>query len=212
MAQRKFPLRHLLFYNLQINLDDCIMPNEVLDVVNDQDIVIGRELRTVVHRRGLQHRGVHVFLFTREGRLLIQQRSKDRAASPSLLDGSVSEHVQAGEDYMTAAIRGMREELGLEGIDIQPIVTFRMNYGPNDNEISRLFLGTVEPAIVQFNPVEIEKITYLGLVELLERMGTAEDDFCSWFVQIIRWAIGRPSELSILKIHENVHLPWLPIK
>jgi isopentenyldiphosphate isomerase len=187
------------------------MSDELLDVVDDKDNVAGRELRTVVHQRGLQHRGVHVFLFTREGRLLIQQRSKDRAASPSLLDCSVSEHVQAGEDYMTAAVRGIREELGLNGIDIQPIVTFQMNYGPNDNEISRIFQGSIDPMLVQFDPVEIEKITYFSLVELLERMETAEDTFCSWFVQIVQWAIGKSSELSILKIHNDVHVPWLPI-
>ncbi len=188
------------------------MSDELLDVVDDDDNVTGQELRSVVHQRGLQHRGVHVFLFTRKGRLLVQQRSKDRAASPSLLDGSVSEHVQAGEDYVAAAIRGMREELGLEGIDIQPIVTFKMNYGPNDNEISRLFQGFIDPMLVQFDPVEIEKITYISLVELLERMETAEGTFCYWFLQIIKWAIGKPSELSILKINKNVHLPWLPIK
>ena len=188
------------------------MSDELLDIVDDDDNVTGQELRSVVHQRGLQHRGAHVFLLTRDGRLLIQQRSKDRAASPSLLDCSVSEHVQAGEDYMTAAIRGMREELGLERINIQPIVTFKMNYGPNDNEISQLFLGFIDPTLVKFDPVEIEKITYFSLGELLERMETVEGAFCSWFVQIIQWAIGKPSELSILKIHENVHLPWLPIK
>jgi isopentenyldiphosphate isomerase len=188
------------------------MSDELLDVVDDDDNVAGQELRTVVHQRGLQHRGVHVFLFTREGRLLIQQRSKDRAASPSLLDCSVSEHVKADEAYMSAAIRGIREELGLEGIDIQPIVTFKMNYGPNDNEISRLFQGFINPTLVKFYPVEVEKIAYISLIELLEQMGKAEDAFCSWFVQIIQWAIGNPSKLSILKIHEDVHLPWLPIK
>ena len=188
------------------------MSDELLDIVDDDDNVAGQELRTVVHQRGLQHRGVHVFLFTQEGRLLIQQRSKDRAVSPSLLDGSVSEHVQAGEDYTSAAIRGIREELGLVRINIQPIVTFKMNYGPNDNEISQLFQGSINPTLVKFDSVEIEKITYISLIELLEQMGKAEEAFCSWFVQIIHWAIGNPSELSILKIHDEVHLPWIPIK
>jgi len=186
--------------------------DELLDVVDDNDKVNSQELRTVVHQRGLQHRGVHVFLFTREGRLLIQQRSKDRATSPSLLDCSVSEHVQAGEDYLTAAQRGMKEELGLKGTQVREIVTFRMNYGPHDNEISRLFQGFVDPALVQFDPVEIEKIRYFSLIELLERMEIAEGTFCYWFLQIIQWATGKPSELSILKIHEDVHLPWLLIK
>jgi len=187
------------------------MSDELLDVVNDDDIVIGREMRSVVHRRGLQHRGVHVFLFTQDGRLLVQRRSKDRAASPSLLDCSVSEHVQADEDYRTAAFRGMKEELGLNAMEIQEIVSFRMNYGPNDNEISRIYQGFVDPARVQFDPVEIEGIAYYGLAELLQRMEAGEESFCSWFVQIVQWAIGNPSELNVLMINNNVSLPWLPI-
>jgi len=187
------------------------MPDELLDVVNDDDLVIGREMRSVVHRRGLQHRGVHVFLFSHDGRLLVQRRSKDRAASPSLLDCSVSEHVQAGEDYMTAAFRGMKEELGLKAAEIREIVSFRMNYGPNDNEISRIFQGFISPVLVHFDPVEIEGIAYYSLDELLERMEAGEEAFCTWFVQIISWAIGKPSELNVLKINNNVRLPWLPI-
>jgi 16S rRNA (adenine1518-N6/adenine1519-N6)-dimethyltransferase len=187
------------------------MPDELLDVVDNNDTVIGREMRSVVHRRGLQHRGVHVFLFSQKGRLLVQQRNKDRSASPSLLDCSVSEHVQAGEDYWTAAFRGMNEELGLKAADIQEIVTFRMNYGPNDNEISRTYQGFIDPALVHFDPVEIEGIAYYSLDELLEQMEAREVAFCSWFVQIIRWAIGRPSELKVIKINNDVRLPWLPI-
>src|SRR5690606_41586717 len=93
------------------------MTEELLDIVDDNDHVIGQESRTIVHQRGLQHRGVHVFLFTDDGKMLIQKRSADRAASPSLLDCSISEHVKAGEDYHDAAIRGMKEELGVEGIE-----------------------------------------------------------------------------------------------
>ena len=188
------------------------MTDELLDVVDNDDFVIGREMRAIVHQRGLQHRGIHVFLFTPEGRLLIQRRSKDRATSPSLLDCSVSEHVQSGEDYLTAARRGMREELGLKGMEeIHEIVTFRMNYGFNDNQISRLFQGFIDPVMVQFDTVEIEEISYFTTAELLERVEASNATFCRWFVQMVQWATGKPSELSVIKIQKNVHLPWLPI-
>jgi isopentenyldiphosphate isomerase len=186
------------------------MPDELLDIVNDEDVVTGRNLRSVVHQRGLQHRGAHVFLFTSEGRLLVQRRSKDRAASPSLLDCSISEHVQAGEDYLAAAKRGMKEEMGLDESDLQPVVTFAMNYGPNDNEISQLFQGSVDPAAVQFDPVEVEQVAFYSMAKLLERMRTEEAAFCAWFLQIVRWAVNEPSQLRVLKIHPGIQLPWLP--
>lgn len=161
------------------------MTEELLDIVDDNDHVIGQESRTIVHQRGLQHRGVHVFLFTDDGKMLIQKRSADRAASPSLLDCSISEHVKAGEDYHDAAIRGMKEELGVEGIEIERLTKFRMNYGVNDNEISELYQGVVHPELVQFDPVEIESVMYLSMDELRRMLEEDSQSLCGWFVEML---------------------------
>jgi isopentenyldiphosphate isomerase len=177
------------------------MSDELLDIVNDQDVVTGQQMRSTVHQLGLQHRGVHVFLFTRDKKMLVQKRSADRVASPSALDCSVSEHVKAGEDYLSAAMRGMREEMGLEGIEIQPLVTFRMIYGPNDHEISRIYKGMVDPRSVRFDPVEIEKIGYHSLSELRALMRRGDVVFSYWFEQLIKWSQGESSAMNILTTH-----------
>ena len=176
------------------------MPDETFDVVDENDTVLGQELRSVVHQRGLWHRGVHVFLFTNEGKLLVQQRSKDRLHAPLALDCSVSEHVKAGEDYYAAAMRGLKEEMGLEGIRIELLVKFKMNYGPNDNEISVLYKGNVDPASVKFDPIEIERIDYYSLNELQEMLGNEENNFSYWFEQILGWYFRKPSALQILGV------------
>ena len=175
------------------------MPDELFDVVDEQDYVVGQEMRSVVHQRGLWHRGVHVFLFTREGKLLVQQRSKDRVHAPLALDCSVSEHVKAGEDYYTAAVRGLKEEMGVEGIEIEPLVKFKMNYGPNDNEISELYQGIVDPSVVRFDPVEIERIDYYSLPELQKLMGSEKHNLSYWFEQILQWYLGEPSAVQVCK-------------
>ena len=173
--------------------------DELLDIVNNEDIVIGQEMRSIVHQLGLQHRGAHVFLFTRDGKMMVQKRSADRATSPSMLDCSVSEHVKAGEGYFDAALRGMKEEMGVDGIEIDPLVTFRMNYGINDNEISRLFEGIVDPEKVKFDLVEIEEINYYSVNELLGMIKAGDLKFCGWFIEILNWYVGNPSKLSVLK-------------
>lgn len=161
------------------------MTEELLDIVDDNDHVIGQESRAIVHQRGLQHRGVHVFLFTDDGKMLIQKRSADRTASPSLLDCSISEHVKAGESYHDGAVRGMREELGVEGIEIERLTKFRMNYGVNDNEISELYQGVVNPELVQFDPVEIESVMYLSMDELRRMLQDDSQSLCGWFVEML---------------------------
>jgi len=175
------------------------MPDELFDIVDEQDQVTGQEWRSVVHQRGLWHRGAHVFLFSQDGKLLVQQRSKDRVHAPLALDCSVSEHLKAGEDYFTAAVRGLKEEMGLKGIDIQALVKFKMNYGPNDNEISELYQGIVDPAAVQFDPVEVERIDYYSLTELEEFLVNKKFVFSYWFEQIIQWYLDNPSALQVLE-------------
>jgi isopentenyl-diphosphate Delta-isomerase len=171
--------------------------DELLDIVNDEDIVIGQEMRSTVHQLGLQHRGVHVFLFTPDGKLLVQKRSADRIHSPSMLDCSVSEHVKAGESYLEAAMRGMKEEMGVEGIEIKPLVKFRMNYGINDNEISTLYEGLVDPEKVKFDPIEIEVIYYFSVQELHEMIQGGKVKFCSWFVELLNWNLGEPTRMNL---------------
>ena len=175
------------------------MADELLDIVNEDDEVTHQEMRSVVHQHGLWHRGAHVFLFDENGDLLVQKRSADRIHSPSLLDCSVSEHVKAGESYQAAALRGLREEMGVTGITLTPLVKFRMNYGLNDNEVSALYTGTVNPAAVNFDPVEISEISYRNMDELRSLMESQPDLFCGWFIQILKWYWSEPANMSVYK-------------
>lgn len=177
------------------------MSDELLDIVDDHDLVVGQQMRSTVHVLGLQHRGVHVFLFTPERKMLIQKRSADRIHFPSALDCSVSEHVKAGESYLNAAIRGLKEELGLTDLEIKPIVKFKMNYGINDNEISTLYEGTVDPEKVRFDVVEIEQITYQSADETHKMMKKENIKFCGWFVDLMNWYWGKPTKLTVLKVY-----------
>jgi isopentenyldiphosphate isomerase len=97
------------------------VPEEYLDVVDENNRVIGREERGIIHRTGLWHRGVHIFLFTPDRKLLVQERSLQQL-SPNLPDCSVSEHLKAGESYPDAARRGLREELGIAQISLKQIL------------------------------------------------------------------------------------------
>ncbi len=176
------------------------MAEEDFDIVDDDDVVIGQERRSVVHQKGLLHRGVHVWLFAPDGKLLIQRRSDDRPTAPGSLDCSVSEHVKAGEDYLSAAQRGLKEELGVEGIDLRLVVKFKMNYGPNDNEISELFQGKLAArAGVHFDPVEVESVMFAAIDELQRWLNEGVRPFSKWLVQMLRWLADEPNEMHILR-------------
>lgn len=172
--------------------------DELLDVVNDEDAVTGQSMRSVVHQRGLLHRGVHVFLFNEKGEMLIQKRSADRSNSPSLLDCSVSEHVKAGESYLEAAVRGLKEEMGVEGISLTRRGKIQMEYGVNDFEISEIYEGQLNGTSVQFDPVEIAEVGFMSLDAIRRGISEEGEKYCYWFVELMKWYLGQPANLKTM--------------
>ena len=185
------------------------MTDEWLDVVDAEDGVIGQESRLEVHRRGLRHRGVHVFLFNDRGELLVQQRGAQRETSPSALDCSVSEHVRAGEDYLQAAQRGLKEELGLEITALTPVVHFSMTYGENDNKISQLYEGSLPSERICIDPEEVAEVNYCRLDVLLERLKNSDGAFSRWFRELLKWYCGEPSEVEVRTFYQKAY--WLGV-
>src|SRR5436190_4916815 len=89
------------------------MPEEIFDVVNERDEVVGRNTRNEVHRLGLMHRAVHVLVYNSRGEVFLQKRSMRKDRQPGVWDSSASGHLDCGEDYDTCAVREVREEIGL---------------------------------------------------------------------------------------------------
>ncbi|MCF3651820.1 NUDIX hydrolase [Synoicihabitans lomoniglobus] len=87
--------------------------DEIFDVVDENDQVIGQATRAEVHRRKLWHRAIHVWVFNAAGRIFLQKRSLLKDMAPGCWDSSCSGHLDSGEDYATAAVRELGEEIGL---------------------------------------------------------------------------------------------------
>jgi len=86
---------------------------ELVDVVDSGDRVIGTASLRECLREGLLHRAVAVLVVRSDGRLVLQQRSRNDRWHPGRWTLSCTGHVKAGEDYRSAAKRELSEELGL---------------------------------------------------------------------------------------------------
>lgn len=90
------------------------MSEEIFDIVNERDEVIGQNTRREVHARGLWHRAVHVLVFNARGEVFLQKRSMLKDTAKGKWDSSASGHLDTGEAYDACAVREVREEIGLE--------------------------------------------------------------------------------------------------
>lgn len=89
------------------------MSEEIFDIVDDRDRVIGKQTRQEVHRRSVKHRAVHVLVVNERGEVYLQKRSFKKDTFPGAWDSSSSGHVNSGETYDACAVRETREEIGL---------------------------------------------------------------------------------------------------
>ena len=93
------------------------MTVEMLEIVDENDNVIGTAPRSEIHAKGLLHREVNVMFITPKGDLIFQRRSKTKDVYPDLLDAAAGGHVDTGHSYDHTAFKETQEETGLT---IQP--------------------------------------------------------------------------------------------
>lgn len=87
---------------------------EQIDVLNMDGTPSGYSCgRTKIHAEGLWHRTVHIWAFDGEGKILFQLRSTQKENNPGLYDTSCAGHITAGDSSLNAAVRELREELGV---------------------------------------------------------------------------------------------------
>lgn len=143
------------------NTDDDLLP-----VVDDDDKVLRHASRREIHMNGLMHRSVHLVIVNSRGQVLLQKRSVKKDSHPGFWDISVGGHVDAGEDYDTAAVRELREEMGVDA-PFREVGRRRPN-PENGWEFVRLYEcqtdGPVRP-----DPEEIDEVRWVDPSELFEK-------------------------------------------
>jgi 8-oxo-dGTP pyrophosphatase MutT (NUDIX family) len=121
--------------------------DEILDVVDEEDRVVGQAPRRDVYARRLRHRCVFVLARDPEGRVFVHRRTPHKLVFPSLYDMFVGGVVGAGESYDDAALREAEEELGVTGLP-RPEPLFRFLYDtPQHTWWSAIYQVRCEPPV-----------------------------------------------------------------
>jgi isopentenyl-diphosphate delta-isomerase type 1 len=142
------------------------MVENYFDVVDFKDEVLGQALRERVHAEQLRHRAVHILLRDERGRVLLQRRSVRKENYPGCWDSACSGHVDAGESYLTAAERELREELGMEVRGLRAL--FKIDAREETGwEFVWVYEGRISAdALFKLNADEVDEVSFFELDEI----------------------------------------------
>lgn len=166
---------------------------EILDIVDEKGLPTGKTVdRQTAHEKGIRHRTAHVWILRRTSsgtEVLLQKRSRDKDSNPGRYDISSAGHIPAGEDFLTSALRELREELGITDVSCDDLCfcgqrTIKMQevfHGKlfKDNQISNIYClwRDVKPARLTLQKSEVDEVIWMNLECCMELVKEEDNDF-----------------------------------
>jgi isopentenyl-diphosphate delta-isomerase type 1 len=173
-------------------------PDELFDVVDLDDRVTGQALRREVHARHLLHRAIHVLVHDPDGKLFLQRRSLSKDTFPGCWDSSCSGHVDAGEDYLSAAWRELGEELGWQDISLPLRPLLKLNASAETgHEFIQIFLLGPLSGPFDLNPEEITEGRWI-VPDELDILINERPDQVAGALRLL-WSLHRAKILAALR-------------
>ena len=152
-------------------------------LVNEQDQPIGVMEKMEAHEKALLHRAFSVFLFNKNGEMLLQQRAWSKYHSPGLWTNACCSHPAPGESNEEAALRRLGEELGI----MTPVQkAFHFTYkaafdnGLTEHEFDHVFVGLFHEQL-HINPEEVAAVTYKSMDTIEQELERMPDQYTAWF-------------------------------
>ncbi|MGN1170345.1 MAG: NUDIX domain-containing protein [Lachnospiraceae bacterium] len=169
----------------------CIM--EVLDIVDERGEPTGRTVeRSRAHAEGILHRTAHVWILRKRNgiiQILLQKRSDNKDSHPGVYDISSAGHIPAGVDYISSAVRELKEELG---VSVKPDALMkcgqrRIHYDEIfhgkrfiDNQVSNVYILWLdrEPEGFVLQTDEVSEVRWFALEECIRLVESGQLPNC----------------------------------
>lgn len=148
------------------------------------DGVLAPVEKLAVHRAGLRHKAVSVFV-TRGADVLIQRRALGKYHTPGLWANACCTHPHWDEPPAECARRRLGEELGITGLDIvwRDRLEYRAEVGGGMVEHELVDIYTAEaPADLRIapDPSEVMETVWTDLAVLAADVESRPDNFTPW--------------------------------
>lgn len=170
--------------------------DELIDIVDEENNVIGTARFSEAHSKGLWHRSVHVFVFDSNFNLLVCQRARGLRTDSLLFSSSAAGHVKHAQRPEETALEELQEELFFqkplsEEILLKPVLTFKRCFPERlwDKEFIALFewdVASVTPSIFSPNPSEVNSIRWVPFQQLVKEINDSPEVYARTFTELVK--------------------------
>lgn len=144
---------------------------EWFDILDENGDTAGTATREECHGGSFHlHPVVHVLVFDREGKLLLQKRSELKDIQPGKWDTSIGGHVNSGETVEEALYREAEEELGIRGAVFELLYMYIM-----ESDIERERVTTfrcIWDGPIRYQEEEIDEVRFFTPGEIESLLGS----------------------------------------
>ena len=161
---------------------------EKVILVNEKDDQLGLMGKLEAHKKAVLHRAFSVFIFNKQGELLLQQRALDKYHSPGLWTNTCCSHQRDGESNIEAGKRRLFEEMGFS-CDIEELFWFvykaPFDNGLTEHELDHVMMGYYDQD-PDINRAEVASFKWMPLHDVKEDITKHPELYTEWFKIIFK--------------------------
>lgn len=173
-------------------------------LVDEDNNPVGTGEKMDVHRRGLLHRSFSILIYNSKREMLLQRRAGAKYHCPGLWSNACCSHPRPGEHLLLAAIRRLKEEMGIK-ISLKEMgveFVYKVKIGDLiEHEYNHLFYGQFDGA-PKINPQEADDWKWMAFADLREDMKSNPETYTPWFRLIISQGDNEVEQIHVPRLEK----------
>jgi isopentenyl-diphosphate delta-isomerase len=158
----------------------------ILVDINDNQVGLMPKLEA--HQKGVLHRAFSVFIFNKNGELMLQRRSLGKYHSPGLWTNTCCSHQREGESNIESGKRRLNEEMGFI-TELTEKTSFiyktKFDNGLTEHEFDHILVGYFDNS-PYINSEEVDTWKWMSMDSVQDDINESPENYTAWFKIIFK--------------------------
>ncbi|MDB9712738.1 isopentenyl-diphosphate Delta-isomerase [Flavobacteriaceae bacterium] len=152
-------------------------------LVDNNDNQIGLMPKLEAHEKGVLHRAFSVFIFNKDGELMLQRRALTKYHSPGLWTNTCCSHQRDGETNIISGKRRLNEEMGFDTELFEKtsfIYKAKFDNGLTEHEFDHVLVGSYNHSPM-INSNEVDSWKWMSIENVKKDIKDYPNNYTAWF-------------------------------